>query len=131
MSFLDSNILVYATLGTGEKAVIARDVLRTPHTISVQVLNEFTSVARRKFKRSWDQIDVAMQLFRTLFPHPRPLTLPLHEHARRLAERYGFAFYDALIVAAAIDARCDTLLSEDMQHGMQVERLIIRNPFHA
>lgn len=59
-----------------------------------------------------------------------PVNTKTHEIGLRLAERYGFSVYDSFIVAAALQANCDTLWSEDMQHGMLVDqRLRIVNPF--
>ena len=59
-----------------------------------------------------------------------PLTVETHELGMALAERHGFSVYDAMIVAAALSADCDTLWSEDMQDGLLVEgSLTIRNPF--
>ena len=58
-----------------------------------------------------------------------PLTAVTHETALELARDHGLAFYDALIVAAAIEAGCDTLFSEDMQHGRVIGGLTIVNPF--
>ncbi|MDB5654248.1 MAG: hypothetical protein JWQ94_1861 [Tardiphaga sp.] len=59
-----------------------------------------------------------------------PLTVDIHQSGLRLAERYGFSIYDSFIVAAALAADCDTLWSEDMQHGMLIDaRLRIANPF--
>jgi predicted nucleic acid-binding protein len=59
-----------------------------------------------------------------------PLTVEIHETGLRLAERYGFSTYDAMIAASALHAGCDTLWSEDMQHGMALnEGLRIVNPF--
>ena len=58
-----------------------------------------------------------------------PLTLATHEAARDLAHSHGFSFYDALIVAAAIEQGCDTLYSEDMQAGRKIGPLVIVNPF--
>jgi predicted nucleic acid-binding protein len=53
-----------------------------------------------------------------------------HQSGLRLAERHGFSIYDSFIVAAALAAGCDTLWSEEMQHGMVIEqRLRIANPF--
>lgn len=61
-----------------------------------------------------------------------PLTLDIHRSGLRLAERYGFSVYDSFIVAAALEADCDTLWSEDMQHGLVIDgRLRIANPFAA
>jgi predicted nucleic acid-binding protein len=74
----------------------------------------------------------ALASIRACCPPPRPLTLATHEAALGLAERHGFQVYDALIVAAALEAGCGTLFSEDMQDGRVVEgRLTIRNPFAA
>ena len=64
-------------------------------------------------------------------PPPVPLTLAIHEAALALASQHSFSLYDALIVASALEACCDTLLSEDMQHGRVIDtRLTIANPFH-
>ena len=98
--------------------------------ISVQVLNEFASVARRKLKFSWLEITTALAALRELCAAPVPLTVATHDAAAALAARYGFAFYDAVIVASALEAGCTTLMSEDMQDGLVVEaRLTVRNPF--
>jgi predicted nucleic acid-binding protein len=59
-----------------------------------------------------------------------PVSLSTHERALEIAERYGFSFYDATIVASALDARCDTLHLEDLQDGQVIEKqLTVRNPF--
>jgi predicted nucleic acid-binding protein len=60
------------------------------------------------------------------------VTVEIHETGLRLAERYGFSTYDAMIAASALRAGCDTLWSEDMQHGMALdEGLRVVNPFRA
>ena len=128
--FLDSNVLIYAALQPDDRSGIARALLAAGGMISVQVLNEFANVARRKFRRPWPEIKVAVADIRVLFPNPIPLTVATHEAAITLATRYGFAFYDAVIVASALEAGCSTLISEDMQDGLVVEaRLTVRNPF--
>ena len=128
--FLDTNILVYATLANDLRAETATELLAAGGLISVQVLNEFASVASRKLKRTWPEIQTALNAVRTLCPDIRPITLATHTEAIRIAERDGLAFYDALIVASAIDAACTTLLTEDMQHGRLIaDRLLIQNPF--
>jgi len=64
--------------------------------------------------------------------HPTRLTAETHDLGLRLAERYGFSVYDAMIVAAALLAGCGILYSEDMQHGQRIEdRLTLCNPFLA
>lgn len=79
---------------------------------------------------SWPEISDALAAIRALCPAPVALTLETHEHALRLTSEHGFHIYDALIVAAALDADCRELYSEDMQDGQVIEgRLTVRNPF--
>ena len=56
-------------------------------------------------------------------------SIDLYRNAMSVQSRYGFSYYDSLIVSAALDAGCKTLYSEDMQHGQKIERLTIENPF--
>ena len=86
-------------------------------------------VARRKLRHDWPQIEFALALFRASLDDVAPITLNTHTGAVSLAREHGVAFYDALIVAAAVEAGCDTLFSEDMQHGRKLGSLIIVNPF--
>lgn len=129
-AFADSNILLY-TLDTAGKAATAEKILDRCTTISVQVLNEFASVARRKKLLSVEEIVEMETTFRALF-EVLPLTLAIHDHALLLCGRYSLSFYDALIAAAALEAGCTTLYSEDMQHGLKIEQqLEVVNPFRA
>ena len=109
----------------------AEALLEAGGAISVQVLNEFVNVSRRKLGRGWDDIGEALGVLKILLDPPLPLTVEVHETAVRLARDNGWSIYDGLIVAAALRAGCDVLYSEDMQHGRTVERLTIRNPFVA
>jgi predicted nucleic acid-binding protein len=127
-AFFDTNILVYAQQ-RGGKADRARALLAGGGKLSVQVLNEFTAVSRRKQRREWHEIAEAVADVLTTVDPPLALTLDLHAAARALAEDHGLSFYDALIVAAALEAGCDTLFSEDLQHGRTIGRLAILNPF--
>lgn len=128
--FLDSNVLIYAVLPTDARSATAQGLLAAGGTISVQVLNEFASVAKRKLQRSWPEIVQALADIRLLCPTPLPLTAATHGAALGLADRHGFSFYDALIVASALEGGCTTLLTEDMQDGLVVAgRLTLRNPF--
>jgi predicted nucleic acid-binding protein len=129
--FLDSNVLVYAFTDDPRTAT-ARTLLARGCTISVQGLNEFVNVARRKLGHSWDEVRAALAVIRDLSPIVVPIDLDTHEAALRLAERYGFAMFDALMVATASKARCTTLWSEDMQDGMLIDgKLRTANPFRA
>jgi predicted nucleic acid-binding protein len=127
-AFFDTNILVYAQQADG-KADRARALFAVGGKLSVQVLNEFTAVARRKQSKDWHEIAEATFDVLAVVDPPLPLTLDLHTLARALAKEHRLSFYDALIVASAIEAGCDILYSEDMQHGRTIGGLSIINPF--
>ncbi len=130
--FLDTNILVTATLGTGPRSETARTLVAAGGILSVQVLNEFANLAHRKFKRTWPEIRSALSAFRTLCPDIRPVTVATHAAALEIAARDGLSFYDALIVASALEAGCTTLFSEDLQDTRIIAgRLTILNPFRS
>jgi predicted nucleic acid-binding protein len=81
---------------------------------------------------SWQDVIEALDEVRILFPSPVSITLDTHDAALKIAQQYGFGIYDAQIVAAAIEANCSTLYSEDLQDGQIIERrLTIRNPFKS
>ena len=129
--FFDTNILLYLLSGDSDKADRAEAVLAQGGIISVQVLNEFASVASRKLGLSYPEIrDMLKTLQRVC--KVTSITLETHELGLQLAERYGFSIYDSLIVAAALIAECGTLYSEDLQSGQVIDgRLVIQNPFVA
>ena len=127
-AFFDTNILIYAQ-EQGAKADKARALLAAGGVLSVQVLNEFAAVARRKLGKNWREIGEAVDDALTLVDPPLPLTIALHTAARALADDHKVSFYDALIVAAALEAGCETLISEDLQDGRAFGELRIVNPF--
>jgi predicted nucleic acid-binding protein len=127
-AFFDTNILIYAVSQDTRKQR-AEHILRSGGVISAQVLNEFTHVTRRKLGCDWAFIELAVMRFHDVFDEVVPLTAGTHGAALFLARDHSFAFYDALIAASAIEAGCDTLWSEDMQHGLVIGGLTIRNPF--
>ena len=106
----------------GAAAILAGGV------ISVQVLNEFAAVLRRKFRLEWDVIADALADVRTALG-PVRLDVEIHRNAVSLARSHGFSLYDALIVASAFAAGCDTLLTENLQAGQRVGGLSVVNPF--
>jgi predicted nucleic acid-binding protein len=127
--FLDSNILIYAFTGD-PRATAAQDLISRRCNVSVQGLNEFVNVARRKLGMSWAEIGEALAAIRTLCRSVHPVDLGTHSEALRIAERYGFAIYDPLVIAAALRSNCTVLWSEDMHDGLLVDgRLRIANPF--
>lgn len=127
-SFADSNVILYLLSENEGKRQIARALLQNQLTISVQVLNEVAAVANRKLKLDWTKIGGFIDDLLPLVGM-RVVTVETHNAGRAISARYGFRFYDALIVASAIEANCSILLSEDMHHGQKIGDLAIVNPF--
>ncbi len=126
--FIDTNVLIYGQ-EAGAKSETARRVILAGGVISVQVLNEFAAVLRRKFGLEWAVIADSLADIRTALGPVRAIGVEIHTSAVALARSRGFSFYDALIVASALDAGCETLLTEDLQAGRRVNGLTIVNPF--
>lgn len=130
-AFFDTNVLVYLASGDAKKADRAEALLAAGGATSVQVLNELANVCRRKMNLPWAETRRFLTLVRGVLAI-HPLTVETHEAGLALAERYKLSHYDALIAAAALQAGCDTLWSEDMQHGMKIGgRLRIADPFRG
>ncbi len=127
--FFDTTILVYAFASNDPRAQIAEGLLARGGRLGVQNLNEFVNVAVRKLAMPWKDVVEALSVIRALCRSPLPLTVQTHEAALRISGRYGYHIYDSLVIAAALEARCDTLYSEDMNDGQAIEGLTIRNPF--
>jgi predicted nucleic acid-binding protein len=128
-AFIDSNVALYLLSADATKADRAELVIAAGGVISVQVLNEVTNVTRRKLGMSWAETDEILAGLRSACS-VEPLTMQTHDTGRRLAERYGLSVYDAMIAAAALLAGCAKRDSEDLLHGVLIERqLRICNPF--
>ena len=127
--FFDTNILLYLLSDDIDKANQAEALLSKGGVISVQVLNEFTSVAYRKLKMTYTEIDEILQTIKSIC-EVKDLTLDTHTLGLSIAERYGFSFYDSLTLSAGVLAECKVLYSEDMQAGQKIsDQLVITNPF--
>lgn len=130
-SFFDTNVLIYIASGDSVKADQAEAIIGNGGAISVQVVNELANVARRKMRMSWQDTHSLLSLLRGLLT-VHPVTIETHETGLALAERYKLSIFDAMIAASALHADCDTLWSEDMQHGMALDdRLRVVNPFRV
>lgn len=128
-NFLDSNILIYIAALDDMKIDRSSELLYGECVISVQVLNEIANVLRRKRKMPWDRVREFLALVEEVAV-VMPLDKDSHKIGINIAERYGFSIYDSMIVAAALQAGCDTLYSEDMQHGQSIDGLLtIVNPY--
>jgi predicted nucleic acid-binding protein len=129
-AFFDTNVLIYAVALDDPRSARAEELLTSGGTISVQILNEFVSVARRNILMPWRNVMRALDAFRVLCPSPLPITIEMQEAALKIAEQHGYGIYDALVVAAAIEAGCAILYSEVFQDGQTIDgQLTIRNPF--
>lgn len=134
--FLDTNILIYAVDEADlvkqqiAVALVREAILSGRGIISIQVVQEFLNVARRKFKQPMTieqcrgHIRNVLEPLCAYFP-----SISTTDRALLVIEETGYHFYDALIVTAAIESGCRTLYSEDLQHGHKVQGLTILNPF--
>ena len=129
-AFIDTNVLLYLTASDAPRADRAEEVLRAGGIVSVQVLNEFVSVARRKTSLRLEDIRTILEVVRR-FCEVTPLDLATHDLALDICERFGLSIYDSLIVAAAARAGATTLRTEDLQHGQTIAGVTIANPFAA
>lgn len=133
-SFIDTNILLYSISrlpDDGDKREIAIGILNGRHCrLSLQVLNEFTWQAtspRRLDRITFDQAMSFVDAWRR-FPVV-PLDLGLFDAARDVARRTNYSWWDCLVIAAARAAGCDTIVTEDLQHGHVIDGVRIANPF--
>ncbi len=134
--FLDTNIMVYTfDAGAPQKKRRAQELveqaLRTQvGVVSTQVVQEFLNVATSKFSAPLTFSDAQQYLqdilapLCTVFP-----SIDLFRQALILQQETHYSFYDSLIIGGALQAGCDTLYSEDLQHGQQIRGLRILNPF--
>ncbi|HET7105983.1 MAG TPA: PIN domain-containing protein [Candidatus Acidoferrum sp.] len=134
--FLDTNIFVYSfDTGAPKKASQAANLIRKGletrgGIVSYQVVQEFFNVALRRFAKPMSNADAEQYLSTTFRPllavHSSPA---LYGEALRILGRFRLGWYDSLIVASAIEGRCDVLYSEDFQDGQKIEGVTISNPF--
>ena len=136
VDFFDSNIFVYLfdetddhKRGTAER-LVSHALEANDACISFQVVQETLNVLTRKLKPPVSQTNALRFLESVLQPLWRVMPSPaLYQRGLELQARYKLGFYDAMIVAAALEAGCKRLHSEDMQHGMKIEKLVVHNPF--
>jgi len=127
--FLDTSVLLYVLSEDIARADRAEQLLAQAPTVSVQVLNEFASVAMRKLAMSHAEVREVLNTVRAVC-RVESLTAETHDRAIVIAERYRFSFYDSVIVSSALLSGCSTLYSEDLQHRQLIEQqLRVVNPF--
>lgn len=125
--FYDTNILIHG-IGDDRRSVRSRELLSSGGVVSVQVLNEFVNTSRRKYALGWDGIEEWLDAFRAGL-EVESLTVETQASAVAIARRHQIHIYDATVIAAAEQAGCDVLYSEDMQHGATIAGVEIRNPY--
>ena len=134
--FLDTNIIVYSfDKAAPEKqkeaqTLIALALNTHQGCISSQVIQEFFNVATRKFKIPLSINDCQIYLTTVLEPLCETFaSIELYNKALEVVSRWQYSFYDALIIAAALNSGCDILYSEGLQHNQGIQDLTIINPF--
>lgn len=129
-SFFDTNVLLYLLSADSAKADRAEDLIGGGGIISVQVLNEFASVASRKLGMSLTEIREVLDVVRAVCA-VESLSEATHDRGLAVSERYRFSVYDSMVVASALLANCRVLYSEDLHDGQLIdEQLTIRDPFN-
>lgn len=130
--FLDTNVLVYSfDADSPAKQRKAKELLAgSGWFVSWQVIQEFSSVALHRFKVPLVPQDLSDYLTLKLWPRCRILPSEvILTKALAIHARYGFRYYDSLVVASAVAGGAKTLFSEDLQHGQSIDSLTIQNPF--
>jgi len=128
--FLDTNILIYLFDSDSIKKGIVKNLLKQRPIISIQVINELSNVLIKKFK--FEESDIKEILKKILEnSHFFQIDQYIVFKALDIKKRYKFSYYDSLIVSSAISSQCQILYSEDMQHGQQIENLMIINPLQG
>jgi len=135
-AFIDTNVFIYQLDGADPaKQAIAEGIVRSAllngtACTSVQVAQECMNTVLRKAQVKLSPAQAASYLEVVLAPLVQVSgTVALVQRALGIQQRWGFSFYDAMVVAAALAAGCSRLLTEDLQHGQRIETLTIENPF--
>jgi len=127
---LDSNVLLYNHCAdSNHKRLIARSFFQMNPVVSSQAVVEYLNIMRRKFKIEKQEL---LQLCSSWMEKCviQPVGFSTLKLTQYLVRRYDFQIFDGIIVAAALEADCNILYSEDMQHNQSIEyTLTIINPF--
>jgi len=128
-NFLDTNVLIYA-FSDDARAPAAQSLMAEPFVISAQALNEFANVGKKKLGMSWTEVRQAVVDIATVSVHVLAIDNLTTLSALELAPRYNTGFYDALMLAAALQGNCERFYSEDLHDGLVIEKtLTVINPF--
>lgn len=135
--FLDTNVIIYLFDKTQpRKQEISKNLLKEALVsnrgyVSFQVIQEFCNAALRKFENPLSVEDCKEFIQKFLYPVCAEFPgLELYQLALDLKKKTMYSFYDALIIASALNCGCRVLYSEDLKHGQQISDLIIVNPYY-
>ena len=138
VDFFDSNVFIYLFDTTDVRKrelafdLVNRGLIDGKVCISHQVVQETLNVMVRKLPKPMAADTAQTFLQHTLVPLWRVMpSAALYQRGLALQARWKFSFYDSMIVAAALEAGCKRLLSEDLQHGQRIEGMRIENPFKS
>lgn len=128
-AFLDTNVLIYILSDDKPKRETAISLIKNNPFISIQVINEFCNVCKKKMGFSYSEIQtIILQLLPQI--HLTQLNKLTILKALDIGERYKYSYYDSLILASAIEANCNIVYSEDFQHHQKINNcLLVVNPF--
>src|SRR5215203_5010876 len=134
--FIDTNLFIYQLEASDESKsatadrIICKGIETRNACISFQVVQECLNIILRKAEVSLSTDEAKQYLVHVLAPLFRvPASFSLYRRALDLQTRYRYGFYDSLVIAAALDAGCTRLYSEDLQDGQRIEGLTVENPF--
>ena len=128
--FIDSNIFLYTFDSRDEKKQkISKEITLSPNSIiSIQVINEVSNNLIKKFK--FDN-SMVKRFIKSCYNRYEVINFVKETFllACDIRDSYNISYYDSLIVSTALNAKCTVLYSEDMQHGLKIDDLVILNPF--
>jgi predicted nucleic acid-binding protein len=134
--FIDTNIFAYTfdnkSTQKQKKAMrlIRKGLTTGEGIISTQVIQEFCNIALKKFKTPMTPSELHLYLENVLIPLCKNWpSSPLYQKAIALQTSTKYGFYDALVIASALQEKCTYLYTEDLQHNQTIESLTIQNPF--
>ena len=130
--FLDTNVLLYVYSDEEDKKQVSKKIFQEQKCLTcMQALNEFCNVCLKKWRfdrkgieEAIDQIAAGCAIL--------PVSIKTMLRALALHERYGYSYYDCVMLASALENDCTTIYSEDMSSGQIIEgRLLILNPYEG
>ena len=135
--FVDTNVLLYARdLSEPEKQPTAEALMRKlwkdrTGRVSAQVLNEYFVNATQKLKPGLTKAEAWSDVEALFAWEPQPIDSGLLNEAFSVSGSYGLSWWDSLIVAAAVAADCEVILSEDLSEGQVYKGIRVINPFRG